>query len=114
MAEEKKSSNVRGHVKGCMCGACQGGGMMGCDSCWGHGYRPHSGLHMVMRIFLVLFVFWAGVEFGELKEKIRNQEEYMMMGEYGGNWNQQYYDIPRMTSAPTTQADQATTSPKKK
>lgn len=113
MAEEKTTA-IKGHVKGCQCGACQGAGMMGCDMCWGHGYRHHGGMHMVIRIFLVLFVFWAGVEFGELKEKIRQQEfGGFMMGRYS-DWNTDYSRVMPMMGNATVQVEQVATSSKKK
>jgi hypothetical protein len=48
------------HGEGCECG-CHGGM---CGGMWGH----HWG-HMVIKIFIVLFIFWAGVQFGELKAR---------------------------------------------
>ena len=69
----------KGHGEGCMCGMC-GGGM------WGH----HHWGHMIIKLFIVLFIFWAGVQFGELKAMVENSFYGGMMGGWGGQ-NTMYY-----------------------
>ncbi len=56
-----------------MCSSC-GGGL------WGH----HHWGHMLIKLIIVLFIFWAGVQFGELKFMIQNSY-YGGMGGFGGN-----------------------------
>jgi len=50
------------HGEGCECG-CHGGA---CGGMWGH----HHWGHMLIKLFIVLFIFWAGVQFGELKAAV--------------------------------------------
>jgi hypothetical protein len=71
---EKNSSKE--HGDGCMCGMCQGGGygMMG-GKHW---------MYIVIRIFIVMFIFWAGVQFGELKAYVENS---MYNNTYGSMMN---------------------------
>lgn|GEM_PF-1979240 len=61
------------HGEGCTCGCQNGmcgchGGM--CGGLWGH---YHWG-HMIIKLFIVLFIFWAGMQFGELKAAVDNFE----------------------------------------
>ncbi|HEY5383364.1 MAG TPA: hypothetical protein VIJ88_02310, partial [Candidatus Paceibacterota bacterium] len=65
--------------EGCMCGM------------WGH----HHWGHMVIKLFIVLFIFWAGVQFGELKATVDNYENGgMMSGGFGGHGNIYYGGSP--------------------
>ncbi|MDB5224476.1 MAG: hypothetical protein JWO43_98 [Candidatus Adlerbacteria bacterium] len=54
-----------------MCMGCMGGRH------WGH---------MLVRILIVLFIFWAGVQFGELKATVENNFGNNMVQ---GRWGQQ-------------------------
>lgn len=75
-----KDKNV--HGEGCMCGMC-GGGL------WGH----HHWGHMLIKLIIVLFIFWAGVQFGELKSMVENSYYSGMMGGWGGQGgNMMYYN----------------------
>lgn len=65
------------------CRTCQchgtGGGMCG---------HHHAG-HIIIQILVALFIFWCGVQFGELKGMFnRGYANYGMMGSYGagGPW----------------------------
>ena len=69
-AEKEEQKTGRGC---CGCGSCgeSGHGAM-CGGLWGH---QHWG-HMLIKVAIILFVFGAGVEFGELKAMLHS-------GEYG-------------------------------
>lgn len=72
-----KDMDMREHGDGCMCNSCGGTGAM-----WGH---YHWG-HLLVKVFIVMFIFWAGVQFGELKATIQNNfYGGSMMGGWGGN-----------------------------
>ena len=57
MAKDMDKERMEGCECGCHDGTC---GM------WGH----HHWGHMIIKIFIVLFIFWAGVQFGELKAAV--------------------------------------------
>ena len=72
----------------------------GCGDCgsWSHGTgmgmcgHTHWA-HIVIKIFVAIFIFWAGVQFGELKGMIRAEYSgsgygngYGMMGSYDGRY----------------------------
>lgn len=65
-----------------------------CQMCSMHGTigRNHW-MHVVIKISIALIVFWAGVQFGELRATVRGGEYgYRMMGGYyGGQVNRGYY-----------------------
>ena len=46
---------------------------------WGH----HHWGHMLIKLIIVLFIFWAGVQFGELKAMVQNSYYGGMMGGWG-------------------------------
>jgi hypothetical protein len=73
------------------CLLCQG------HSMWGRTCgRGHWG-HIIIKILVALFIFWAGVQFGELKSVLRaaySNYGYGMMSSYGGNEGQSYYYGP--------------------
>ncbi len=71
-----KDMDMKEHGGGCMCSMC-GGGM------WGH----HHWGHMLVKLVIVLFIFWAGVQFGELKAIVENSNFGPMMGGWGGYSN---------------------------
>jgi hypothetical protein len=76
MAEEK-GEGMSGHPKGCKCVLCAG-----CGVCGGHS----SWVHILVRVAIILFVFWAGMMLGELKGMLRDayqQQGYNMMGNMG-------------------------------
>jgi len=65
----------------------------GCGDCgsWGHGLgmgtcSHNHWAHIIIKIFVAIFIFWAGVQFGELKGMIRADygygHGYGMMGSY--------------------------------
>ena len=71
------TKDMQGHAE---CGGCGEHGMCG------HG---HWGRRIV-KILAVLFIFWLGVQYGELKGMLRatySNGGYGMMGSYKG-WNQ--------------------------
>ena len=62
----------------------------GCGICDGaHG--QHHWMHLVIKIAIAIFIFWCGVQFGELKGAFRGAAGYGtypgygMMGWYGQN-----------------------------
>ncbi|MDD3531535.1 MAG: hypothetical protein PHV99_03045 [Candidatus Pacebacteria bacterium] len=61
--------------------------------------RQHHWMHIVIKIFVALFIFWCGVQFGELKSAIRSalwsgDYGYGMMNSYGIERSQGYYGVP--------------------
>jgi hypothetical protein len=44
---------------------------MGHGMCMGCGMCGHHWSHMVIRVLIVLFIFWAGMEFGEVRAMLR-------------------------------------------
>lgn len=61
----------------------------------------HHWMYVVIKILVALFIFWAGVQFGELKSAIRSGY-YGMMSGYGGysayGERNQFYVAPGMMS----------------
>lgn len=60
-----------------------------CHGMGGGMYGHHHLGHVVLRILVALFIFWCGVQFGELKGMLtRGYSNYGMMGAYGegGQW----------------------------
>ena|ERR1700722_17589002 len=49
--------------------------------CMGCGTGGHHWSHMLIRVLILLFVFWAGIEFGELRALVRMDSS--MMGGWG-------------------------------
>lgn len=71
---------MEGHPEGCKCGMCQGRSMMG-GMC-GH----HHWSHLLVKVVLAIFIFWCGVQFGELRGMLGHGFGYQnegMMGWYG-------------------------------
>ena len=67
---------------------------------WSGMCGQHHWMHIVIKILVALFIFWCGVQFGELKSAIRSGY-YGMMSGYGGygaygERNQVYYGAPSM------------------
>lgn len=103
----------------------QGHGAGKCDNCHEHDTCGgmcwhHHGRHIIIRILVALFIFWCGVQFGELKSSIRgefNQQGYgyPMMGwttraypgAYGPNM---MYTVSQEAVAPQAQAPAKTTT----
>jgi len=59
--------------------------------------RQHHWMHIIIKILVALFIFWVGVQFGELKGVLRGtygNYGYGMMGAYTTNDNQGYYGRP--------------------
>jgi hypothetical protein len=71
----------------------------GCPMCdkhhrWGGMCGQHHWMHVIIKIFVALFIFWCGVQFGELKSTIRAayyNSGYGMMNSYGLERGQNYY-----------------------
>ena len=64
------NKSMEGHPEGCRCGMCYG--------------RHHWG-YILIKIILVIFIFWCGVQFGELKGMLGQGYGYPnegMMGRY--------------------------------
>ena len=92
MATEKNSEGEKGgaHTHTCSCLLCKDFGV-GCNMHW---------MHWALRLAIILFVFWAGIEFGKLEAFVQeNGGGYgyhsQMRGYYGGYDNGQYAQIGR-------------------
>lgn len=76
----------------------------GCSMCSKHHMQggmcgQRHWMHVVIKIFIALFIFWCGVQFGELKSMIRaaylgGGYGYGMMSSYGIDRNQGQYGVP--------------------
>jgi len=82
---------------------------------WAHG--QHHWMHLVIKIAIAVFIFWCGMQFGELRAALHgNYGNYRMIGSYGEGRNAMYGGGPIMmnrgTSA-TVVSPTATTTPKK-
>jgi hypothetical protein len=82
-----------------------------CERCGWNGHRHWR--HVIIRILVALFIFWCGVQFGELKAIIQTAAGYgygsHMMG-WGTELNQGYVRAPMMLYTNTySAAPQATT-----
>jgi len=91
-----------------------------CEKCWMHGVGGghHHWMHIVIKVAIAVFVFWAGMQFGELKGMLRGSYggygygRGMMGGYYGNDVNRVYgpnmmYGLvqqvaPKSTTATTT------------
>jgi hypothetical protein len=91
----------------------------GCDMCQGHGsWNHHHWRHVIIKILIALFIFWCGVQFGELKAMIRAAYGYQGYGAGMMGWseqgNQAYFHAPVMlysnTGTVTAHAVMGTTS----
>ena len=62
----------------CAKGVCQGGSCCGMHSMWGHGC--HGGKHhlvkMILKIIIVILIFWCGFRLGETTGFIKAQLGY--------------------------------------
>jgi hypothetical protein len=71
MNDGKMGGEEKGSWEGHACPMCQGSGKMhGGMGCWGwgrHGYHRH----MLIKILIAIFIFWAGYNLGELKGELR-------------------------------------------
>ena len=85
-------------------------GCMMCEKRGMHGGMcgQHHWMHIIIKIFVALFIFWCGVQFGELKSAIRNAyygSGYgMMSGWSGGRTGNYYYGTPAMMQSFTSSA----------
>ena len=87
--EDMKEGKEEMNGKKCMmCGGMHEG--CGCSCCggWGwHGRRHHHGFHILVKIVILVLVFWAGMQFGELRSFTRGGmmrgDQGAMMGGYG-------------------------------
>ena len=76
------NNTTQGHPEGCKCGVCHGNAMLGCACGRRHWVR------ILIKVVIIVFVFWAGVQFGELKGMLRGEYyRYGMIGSHGG-WGQ--------------------------
>jgi len=74
-----------GHAECGNCGHGMGGG------CYGHRRVGR----IIVSILATIFIFWAGVQFGELKGMLHSGYGYRMMGAYGDSAGQNYvYGTP--------------------
>jgi hypothetical protein len=72
-----------------------------CDMCQGHGaWNHHHWRHVIIKILVALFIFWCGVQFGELKALVHAAYGYQSFGggmmSWGGRENQAYFQSPVM------------------
>ena len=98
------------------CAMCEGCDMRG-DMC-----GQHHWMHIIIKILVALFIFWCGVQFGELKSLLHPEYSnrgygYGMMGLYNneGIGQTYFYGTPTMMSGWTrSAASQSSTSTVKK
>ncbi len=92
-----------------------------CPMCQKHGMRggmcgQHHWMHIIIKIFVALFIFWCGVQFGELKSAIKNAyygSGYGMMSSFSGDRGQTYFVGPGMMSGWATNSSWGATTTKK-
>ncbi len=113
--KDKNSDGEKCGSHGCSCAMCKSVGL-GCNMHW---------MHWALRLAIILFVFWAGIEFGELKAFVESNvdggygyhSQMMRGGYYGGYYNDgqavqpvvQYRTIPVPDTAPAA----ASTTPRR-
>lgn len=72
----------------------------GCSDCHHHGSSDQRHWrHVVIRILVALFIFWAGVQFGELKAVIHQYASYgygYSMMNWGGQSDRIFFQGPSM------------------
>jgi hypothetical protein len=91
------------------CPMCEKGAMCG-GMC-----RQHHWMHIIIKILVALFIFWCGVQFGELKSVIHNAYYgsgygYGMMSSFGGERNQVYITPGMMSGWAYSATSGATTT----
>ena len=79
-----------------------------CPMCWG----SHHWGHVLAKVLIVLFVFWCGVQFGELRGLLRSSFERggyapMMYGQYGEGAPNMMYTRTVSVPPPSTVSVQA-------
>ena len=72
----------------------------GCESCHGHGMigdmcGHRHWRHIIIKVLVAIFIFWCGVQFGELKALIHSYTGYGMMG-WSQQGGQEYSQFPSM------------------
>ncbi|MCX6786675.1 MAG: hypothetical protein NTU85_02585 [Candidatus Kaiserbacteria bacterium] len=83
-----------------------------------HGIHSHHWMHLVIKIFIALFIFWCGVQFGELRTTIHGgYGNHRMMGSYEQSRNMMYYGggpvmMTGQSTVPQKSASTATTTKK--
>jgi hypothetical protein len=80
-----------------------------CGMCGGHHFGHHHWGHWVLKIVVVVFIFWCGVQLGELKQELRSN--YGPMMNWHGSNQGYYYSGPGMMGVYGT-VQQATTTPR--
>jgi hypothetical protein len=85
-----------------------------CATCEKSGIcAQHHVLHIVVKIFIALFIFWCGIQFGEVRSMLRAASYgtygYGMMGAYGER-NRVYVAPAMMSGWSTNTALPATTT----
>ncbi|MCX6788162.1 MAG: hypothetical protein NT108_03310 [Candidatus Kaiserbacteria bacterium] len=102
-----ETKNMQGHAE---CGGCGAGGHGMCG-------RGHWG-HRIAKILVVLFIFWLGVQYGELKGMLRATYSnggygYGMMGSSRWGQGDEQFPVGGMMSGWFRGASsQSTTTPK--
>ena len=67
----------------------------GCAACMHKMCTKHHWGHILIKVLVALFIFWAGVQFGELKGILHDSYGYGMMGAYRTNTGQNtFYGTP--------------------
>ena len=58
---------------------------------WHGGMHGHHWMHLVIKIFIAIFIFWCGVQFGSLRATIHSgYGGRHMMNSYGQSQNMMY------------------------
>ena len=113
MDENKDKGGMNGHPEGCMCRMCRRG-MWGAWGMSGCGCHMHGPLHIILRIVVLVLVFWLGMQFGALgayRGGMMGWEGYgyrtaPMMGGYGDYYYQQAGGAQSQSGAQTVPAQQ--------
>lgn len=87
-----------------------------CSMCDTHGFRggmcrQHHWMHIIIKILVALFIFWCGVQFGELKSLLHSGYYGMMSSR--GEWGQIYRTPGMMGGWTYTTASGTTTTQKR-
>ncbi len=73
----------------------EGGGCPMCEkgAMYGGMCRQHHWMHVIIKVLVAIFIFWCGVQFGELKALLHGSYGYGggMMSAYRDNSGQNYF-----------------------
>ncbi|MFH1178628.1 MAG: hypothetical protein V1711_02830 [bacterium] len=88
----------------------------GCAKCGIHGMcGQHHWMHLIIKIVIAIFIFWCGVQFGELKGILHGggYSDFRMVGFHGIGYRDagdSQFTIYKGTQKTTTKLEGATTT----